>query len=95
MGASKPSKAPQEYERHPFQLSVDDIINALQTNTDSGLTAAQASELCRKYGENKLEGEGTVKWYAVLLKQVSNAMILVSTASSFFQLLQGRSLTIM
>ena len=34
-------------------------------------------EAQRKYGPNKLEGEGRVRWYSVLLKQISNAMILV------------------
>ncbi|KAF2488435.1 Na+-exporting ATPase [Lophium mytilinum] len=77
MGATKTSNATQQYERHPFQLSLSELLNAQQTNIDSGLTAAQASELRGNYGENKLEGEGSVKWYAVLLKQISNAMILV------------------
>lgn len=80
MGTSKSSNAPQQYERHPFQLTVNELLNFQQTNTDSGLNAAQARDLCKKYGENKLEGEGSVKWYSVLLKQVSNAMILVSIA---------------
>jgi len=66
-----------EFSKHPFQLSVKEVADSLQTSQESGLSSSQANENKTKYGENKLEGEGGVKWYAVLLKQVSNAMILV------------------
>ena len=49
----------------------------LETDFEVGLTRAKATELKSRYGENKLTGEGGVKWYTVLLKQISNAMILV------------------
>jgi len=66
-----------EFSKHPFQLSVKEVADFLTTSQESGLSSSQANENKTKYGENKLEGEGGVKWYAVLLKQVSNAMILV------------------
>jgi len=66
-----------EFSKHPFQLSVKEVSDVLQTSQESGLSSSQANDNKTKYGENKLEGEGGVKWYAVLLKQVSNAMILV------------------
>lgn len=72
------SKASLEYPRHPFQLTSEEVLKHLQTDADSGLAPAKAKELQSKYGANKLSGEGGVKWYSVLLKQVSNAMILVS-----------------
>jgi Na+-exporting ATPase len=70
--------AAPDYQRHPFQQTAEETIQFLQTDTDSGLAPAKAKELQSKYGPNKLTGEGGVKWYSVLLKQVSNAMILVS-----------------
>ena len=78
MGTSKPSSIPQQYEHHPFQLSLDQIVLQLQTHLESGLNRAQASNLQSRYGENKLAEEGAVRWYSVLLKQISNAMILVA-----------------
>lgn len=84
MGTSKPSGTLQHYDKHPFQLSIDQLVQHLGgINLEQGLTPAQVSELRSKYGENKLEGEGGVKWYAVLFKQISNAMILVSDFSMF------------
>lgn len=73
------SKAPkkQEYSRHPFLLPIDSLIDQLSTNQETGLSPIKAQESQRNYGPNKLEGEGGVQWYSVLLKQISNAMILV------------------
>ncbi|KAJ8609293.1 hypothetical protein MRB53_039168 [Persea americana] len=70
-------KEEQNYSRQPFLLSPDDILQHLQSNTDTGLTTARAEEYLQKYGENKLEGDGGVPWYKILSKQATNAMILV------------------
>ncbi len=77
MGSSKGYKSP-EYSKHPFTSPSKDILDHLKTNDQTGLDHAQVQEAQRTYGPNKLEGEGAVQWYRVLLKQVSNAMILVS-----------------
>ncbi|KAG8525993.1 uncharacterized protein KY384_000755 [Bacidia gigantensis] len=67
----------QEYSRHPFLLPLTEVYQQLGTNKDTGLNQQKALESHQKYGPNKLEGEGGVQWYRVLLKQISNAMILV------------------
>ena len=67
----------QEYSRHPFLLPLAELYQQLGTDRDTGLSKLQAQYSQQKYGPNKLEGEGGVQWYRVLLKQVSNAMILV------------------
>ncbi|KAL8716235.1 MAG: hypothetical protein Q9220_000140 [cf. Caloplaca sp. 1 TL-2023] len=67
----------QEYPKHPFLLTWNDVISYLQTNDETGLDRLKAQEGQRKYGPNKLAGEGGVRWYIVLMKQISNAMILV------------------
>ncbi|KAF2020519.1 Na+-exporting ATPase [Aaosphaeria arxii CBS 175.79] len=78
MGTSKKAGASQQYDRHPFQSSIEELVSQLGgVDVDQGLRPNQISELRSKYGENKLEGEGGVKWYAVLFKQISNAMVLV------------------
>ncbi|KAL8895201.1 MAG: hypothetical protein Q9207_008264, partial [Kuettlingeria erythrocarpa] len=76
MVSSKGYKSP-EYTKHPFTLPSKDVLDHLKTNDQTGLDHAQVQEAQRTYGPNKLEGEGAVQWYRVLLKQVSNAMILV------------------
>lgn len=76
-GSKKASTERQDYTKHPFLLSIDETTGALQTDIETGLSAVRVQEAQRKYGPNKLEGEGGVKWYSLLLKQISNAMILV------------------
>jgi magnesium-transporting ATPase (P-type) len=67
-----------EFPRHPFLLSVEDVAQALNTNTEKGLSSAQVKELSEKYPKNELDvGEGVV-WYTIFIRQLCNAMILVS-----------------
>jgi P-type Na+/K+ transporter len=68
-----------DYTEQPFLLSVDELVQYLETNQDAGLSNAQVQLYRQKYGENKLKGEGAVKWYSLLIKQISNAMVLVSS----------------
>lgn len=67
-----------QFTSHPFKLSIEEVAAQLNTSTETGLTKAAAAEALKSHGENKLHGDGGVKWTTVLLKQVSNAMILVS-----------------
>ncbi|OAL35198.1 potassium/sodium efflux P-type ATPase, fungal-type [Fonsecaea nubica] len=73
----KGTRAEQSYPKHPFLLSPDEVISHLETSTDVGLSNARVEEYQQKYGPNRLEGDGGVSWYAILGKQISNAMILV------------------
>ncbi|KIW97426.1 potassium/sodium efflux P-type ATPase, fungal-type [Cladophialophora bantiana CBS 173.52] len=73
----KGARAEQNYPKLPFLLSADEIIIHLETRLDSGLSSAQVQQYQQKYGPNRLEGDGGVSWYAILGKQISNAMILV------------------
>jgi P-type Na+/K+ transporter len=81
----KATKGGQNYPQQPFLLSVDEVEDFIQTNIESGLSSSQASQYTEKYGENKLEGDGGVSWYAILGKQISNAMILVSTVIFYME----------
>ena len=76
MSSSK-TRSKQTYNLHPAFSSIDDLRTQLKTNTENGLSSVAVQDAQRSYGPNKLEGEGTVKWYSVLFKQISNAMILV------------------
>lgn len=75
----KEARDSPEYTKHPFQLTSNDVAQQLQTDIETGLSPAAVKELQNKYGLNKLAGEGGVKWYAILSKQMTNAMILVSS----------------
>ena len=77
MKSSSKNTTSQEYWRHPFLLPVEELFKYFETSIETGLSVLKAQEAQRNYGPNKLNGEGAVQWYSVLLKQVSNAMILV------------------
>lgn len=75
----KPTHAEQNYSKQPFLLGVDDILQHHETSIDGGLSSTQVKSHQEKYGENKLDSDGGVPWYALLMKQIANAMILVSS----------------
>ncbi|KUJ18011.1 potassium/sodium efflux P-type ATPase [Mollisia scopiformis] len=62
---------------HPFLLTVPDIAQQLGTNLETGLSKRQVTDLQRDCPPNELEGGGGIAWYKILIKQMSNAMILV------------------
>lgn len=68
----------QIYAEQPFLLGPDEILFHLQSNAESGLRSSQVEQYQQKYGPNKLRGQEGVSWYSILLKQIANAMILVS-----------------
>lgn len=78
MPSKKDGGAKQEYERHPFLLSIDEVLALFGSNIDTGLSDVKIQETRDKYGSNRLSSEGGAKWYTLLGKQISNAMILVS-----------------
>lgn len=81
MGTSSSSQgpAPATYPSHPCSLSVDKVSEILATDPEVGLQNKILPNLQSKYGENKLDGESSAKWHEVFLRQISNAMILVSS----------------
>ncbi|KAL1868834.1 potassium/sodium eff [Paecilomyces lecythidis] len=76
-GSKKDASRRQGFERHPFLIPVEEMTSLLQTDIENGLSDTKAQELQQRYGPNRLEGEGGVKWYSILGKQISNAMIMV------------------
>jgi hypothetical protein len=72
-----PKTLPQRMERHPFLLSVEEVAQQLETNFENGLTNLKVQELQNRHPPNELQGGGGIAWYKILMKQISNAMILV------------------
>lgn len=67
-----------EFDQHPFLLASADVAAALHTDTENGLTSAQVAELSQRYPPNELEVEGAISWHTIFVKQLFNAMIIVS-----------------
>ncbi|KAG0652689.1 Calcium-transporting ATPase 3 [Hyphodiscus hymeniophilus] len=64
-------------DRHPFLLPVEEVSKQLETNIETGLTASKVARLQRECPPNELNGGGGVAPWRLLVKQISNAMILV------------------
>lgn len=84
MAPQESSKKKQGTEPHPYLLPIEEVCQQLGTNIESGLTSKRAAELQKEYPPNELEGGGSVEWYKILIKQISNAMILVGDHLPFF-----------
>ncbi len=78
-----PRTTKQGTERHPFLLSIEDVAKELGTSIENGLTSAKVQQLQKEFPPNELEGRGSVAWYKILIKQITNAMILVSQSPSY------------
>ena len=67
----------------PHCLSYTAVLEQLSTDADDGLANAEARSRLETYGHNRLEeGEG-LSIGKILLRQIANAMMLVSSACFF------------
>lgn len=62
---------------HAFLLTPQDVASQLSTNLETGLTARQVQSIQASHPPNELNTGGSIAWYKILIKQISNAMILV------------------
>ncbi|KAF9094618.1 Na+ ATPase [Mortierella sp. AD031] len=71
----------------PFHtFTVDQTAQHYNTSIVEGLSSTDAAARLKKYGANELQGDGGVKWYKVLWRQVANALVvilLIATALAF------------
>lgn len=67
-----------DFDRHPFVLPVQDVARTLGLDVERGLSSAQVAQLQQQYPPNELDVGGSISWYTIFLRQLCNAMILVS-----------------
>lgn len=60
---------------HTF--TVDRVAEDLKTSILEGLSSEEAAIRLKTHGPNELEGNGGVRWYRVLLRQVANVLVCV------------------
>jgi magnesium-transporting ATPase (P-type) len=83
-------KGPGRLNRPPHCVSYTAVLEQLSTDADDGLTSTEARSRLDIYGHNRLEeSEGLPNW-KILLRQIANAMMLVSPSCSLFLGLEGR-----
>jgi Na+-exporting ATPase len=72
----------QSYLSQPaHSLSFEAVIRELGTNSDDGLTTGEVKQRLEKYGQNILEGDEGVSIAKIFIRQVANAMMLVSESA--------------
>ncbi|KAG0240598.1 Na P-type ATPase [Mortierella sp. GBAus27b] len=71
----------------PFHtFTVQETAQHYNTSILEGLSSVEAAARLKEYGLNELQGNGGVKWYKVLWRQVANALVvilLIATALAF------------
>lgn len=73
----------QSYLSQPaHSLSFEAVISELGTNSDDGLTSGEVKQRLEKYGQNILEGDEGVSIAKIFIRQVANAMMLVSESAT-------------
>lgn len=68
----------QPLSQPAHSLTFTDVIKELGTNSDDGLTSGEVKQRLEKYGENMLEGDEGVSLAKIVIRQIANAMMLVS-----------------
>lgn len=71
-------QANKPLSRPPHALSYDAVVNELDTNVKDGLADAEAKSRLEEYGRNELDDGPGVQPVKILVRQVANAMMLVS-----------------
>lgn len=66
-------------------LTFHDVLKQLGTNCEDGLTSSEAKQRLDQYGENMIEGDEGVSFAKIFIRQIANAMILVSTQQIYSQ----------
>lgn len=61
-------------EKRPFDRDPTELAEYLHTSLSSGLDDSQVQNRLKLYGKNLLKGQGKITVWAVLWRQVSNAM---------------------
>ena len=75
----------------PFHtFSVEQVAEHYYTNTLEGLTSVEAAARLKIYGSNELQGNGGVKWYKVLWRQVANALVVILLIATVRERLTGK-----
>jgi Na+-exporting ATPase len=85
MGAKQPSleghksgQANEPLSKPAHALTFQQVIEETKCNGDDGLTTAEAKSRLEKHGSNDLGNDAGVSPAKILLRQVANAMTLVS-----------------
>lgn len=76
----------------PWSLAPDEVIRLLASNTDKGLTSAEAAQRIKKFGKNVLRPEATMHWLKRLLQQFKSPVVITLMVATIISALLGEML---
>lgn len=71
-------------------IDVDAAIDNLHSDSNNGLTQAQAAKRLEEYGRNKLPYEKKQKWWQRLLRQFKNMLIYILIVAAILAMILGK-----
>lgn len=74
--ASTPSHSPLSAPAHTLPYA--SVLQELSVNSEEGLSTQEAKSRLQKWGPNELEGDEGISLAKIIIRQVANAMMLVS-----------------
>lgn len=78
-----PGQANKPMSKPAHALDRDTVRNELNADAKQGLSAGDAQSRLQEYGRNELEDGPGVQPFKILLRQIANAMMLVSVPGRF------------
>lgn len=72
-----------------FNQSQDDVLTALNSSRENGLTDAQVSESRKKHGENIITEEKPKSIFMIFLEQFADLLVVILIAASIISTLSG------
>ena len=79
----------QDIAARAFALPADEVVRALHTDPARGLTREEAAERQRRYGPNALQEAPRPGFWALLLRQFKNFLVIVLIVASLISLFLG------
>lgn len=91
--ASTPSHSPLSAPAHTLPYA--SVLQELSVNSEEGLSTQEAQSRLQKWGPNELEGDEGISLAKIIIRQVANAMMLVSypTATTINFVLANKVIT--
>ncbi len=79
----------QQQQQNWHAVAADKALRLLETDSETGLDAAQARQRLQQFGPNRLQASKPVRWYQVLARQFINVLIFILIIAAVISLAVG------
>lgn len=75
--------------KHPHSLSIEDVLEQLKTDQETGLTEKESKKRLESYGSNQLEEHEKKSLFQIFIDQISNPIVYLLTAAAVLAFVFG------